>query len=74
MKRMKDKSVMSGVKILGELKFVESNGMLSVYRLIGDSYVFIGRLKKKANQSNYSLYDDASRCLITLTIERANTD
>ena len=67
MKRMKDQSVMSGVKILGELKFVESNGVLrgiwDVYRLIGDSYVFIGRLKKIAKQSNYSLYDDACRFL-----------
>ena len=67
MKRMKDQSVMSGVKILGELKFVESTDVLrvtwDVYRLIGDSYVFIGRLKKKEKQSNYSLYDDACRFL-----------
>ena len=67
MKRMKDQSVMSGVKILGELKFVESTdvliGIWDVYRLIGDSYVFIGRLKKKANQSNYSLYDDSFKIL-----------
>jgi len=67
MKRMKDKSVMYGVKILGELKFVESNDYglrrWDVYRLIGDSYVFIGRLKRKEKQSNYSLYDDAFKIL-----------
>jgi hypothetical protein len=64
---MKDKSVMSGVKILGDLKFVELTsalkGIWDVYRLMGDSYVFIGRLEKKAKQSHYSLYDDASRFL-----------
>lgn len=63
MKRMIDKSIMSGVKILGELKLVSQGMFWNIYLENNDSYVYVISMKKLKKESNISLYNAAKQAV-----------
>jgi hypothetical protein len=57
MKRMVDKSKMSGVKILGEFKFIDNGSHWAVYQEINGAYVYVYTTRKIYKESNINLYN-----------------
>jgi hypothetical protein len=57
MKRMIDKSKMSGVKILGEFKFVDNGACWAVYKEINGAYIYQYTTSKIYKESNINLYN-----------------
>lgn len=60
MKRMRDKSTMSGVKILGEFKLVSDGIFWRIYKESDNSYLYIFSIRKLSKESNANLYEYVS--------------
>ena len=53
---VEDKSVMIGVKVLREYRFVDQGMLWAVYQQLDNDYVFVGRIMVIEDESNESLY------------------
>lgn len=58
-----DRSVMVGVKLLGEYKLVSNGTFWDVFVETEDSYLFTGRVKKITRESNNDLYERFNQIL-----------
>ncbi len=57
---MRDTSIFAGVKVLGNYMFKDLGGLWSVYSRKDESYVHIGIITKRKNESNTTLHERAN--------------